>query len=174
MGTLTDIEQLTKRYADARADVARLVHALEDETRKARQRYLAPIKAAVATAHDAQGALKGALETAPELFVRPRTVTFHGIRVGYMKGKGGLTWDDDAKVVSLILKHYPADQAEVLIKTTRKPVKSALEQLSAADLKKLGVRVEESGDVVFVKPQDAEVEKLVDALLKGSDEAEAA
>lgn len=169
---LTDIEQLTKRYADARADVARLVHALEDEARKARQRYLAPIKAAVAAAHDAQGALKGALEQAPGLFVKPRTVTLHGIRVGYMKGKGGLEWDDDDQVVRLIDKHYP-DRADVLVKTTRKPVRKALEQLTAAELKRVGVRVEETGDVVFVKPQDADVDKLVDALLK-TDEDEAA
>ena len=38
------------------------------------------------------------------------------------------------------------DKMDLLIKTTEKPVKKSLEQL-AADLKRLGVTVEESGDV---------------------------
>lgn len=162
---LSDLERLTKSFADARADVGRLVHALEDEVRKTKLRYLGPIQAAVAKAQDAQGALKGAVEVSAALFVKPRTYTWHGIRVGIMKGKGGLDWDDDDQVVALIEKHYP-DQKDVLVKTTKKPVKKALEQLTAAELKKIGVLVEETGDVVFVKPTDTEVEKMVDALLK--------
>ena len=91
--------------------------------------------------------------------------TFHGVRIGFMKGKGKIEWDDGEQVVKLIKKHFPA-QADALIATTEKPVKAALQQLAAADLKRLGITVEESGEVIFVKPVDGEIEKLVDALLE--------
>lgn len=99
------------------------------------------------------------------MFDTPRTVVFYGIKVGLQKGKGAIEWDDDAQVVKLIEKHFP-EQADVLIKTTKKPVKKALAQLTVAELKKLGIVVEETGDQVVIKSTDSEIDKLVNALLK--------
>jgi hypothetical protein len=72
-------------------------------------------------------------------------------------------------VVARIKKHLP-EQADVLIKLKETPVKDALAQLSAAELKKLGVTVSEAGDQVVVKPVDSEVDKMVDALMKEAGE----
>jgi hypothetical protein len=90
---------------------------------------------------------------------------FHGIKVGYKKGTGKIEWEDADQVVKLIKKHFP-DQADVLIISSEKPAKDALAQLTAAELKKLGVLVEESGDVPFIKDTSSEVDKLVAAFLK--------
>jgi hypothetical protein len=85
--------------------------------------------------------------------------------LGYQKGKGKIDWEDPDQVVRLIKKHFP-EQADVLIATSEKPVKEALNGLSAAELKKIGVSVVEGGEVIFIKPTDSAVDKMVDALLK--------
>ena len=46
--------------------------------------------------------------------------------------------------------------------------KEALAQLSAAELKKIGVTLSEAGDQTVVRPVDSEVDKMVDALLKAA------
>ena len=63
-----------------------------------------------------------------------------------------------------------------MIRTVEEPVKDALAQLPAADLRKLGVQVEEAGDHVYIKAADSDVDKLVAAILKEGavDEAEEA
>ena len=38
--------------------------------------------------------------------------------------------------------------------------------MSVSDLKKIGVTVIETGDEVFIKPTDSEIDKLINALLK--------
>lgn len=165
MTTLTEIETLTRAYADARALLAERVQALQEEIEAARRRRLRGIKEAVARAADAHAALKAAIESAPELFQRPRTVTIAGIKVGYQKGRGEIVWEDAAQVVRLIRRHLP-EQADSLIKVVETPIKSALAQLSVAELKRIGVTVIETGDQVLIKPTDGEIDKLVDALLR--------
>jgi methylthioribose-1-phosphate isomerase len=100
-------------------------------------------------------------------------VIFHGIKVGFAKGKGIITWDDDEKVATLIQRHLP-EQYEVLVKTTRKPLKTPLKELSVADLKKIGCTVEETADYVVISPVDSEVDKLVSAMLKDAIDSETA
>ena len=86
--------------------------------------------------------------------------------MGFRKGTGGIDWSDDDQTVKLIEKHFPKTQAELLIKTTKKPIKKALADLDVADLKRIGCTVESTGDVVFIKPADSTVDKHVNALLK--------
>ena len=62
----------------------------------------------------------------------------------------------------------------MLVKTAETPLKGPLAQLTVAELKKLGVTVEETGDVPFIKVTDGAVDKLVKALLKSASEDEPA
>ena len=166
------IEKLTKDYADARERLAGTVATLEGKMESLKRQYLPAIKVQVRKAIERQATLKEAIGGSPALFKRPRTVIMHGIRVGMEKGKGKIEWDDDDNVVRLIKKHFP-EQAEVLIKKKEKPLKKALATLSAADLKKIGIMVEETGDQIVIRPVDSGVEKIVAALLKDeSEEAE--
>lgn len=169
--TLETIELQTKAFADARAVLAERVRELDDELTRIKRQRLRGIKAAIATAAARQDELQAAIETAPALFEAPKTRTFYGIRVGYMKGRGALLWDDSAKVCTLIRKHLP-DQADTLIKTTEKPLKGGLNTLSTAELRRIGVQAVESGECVVIKPVDSEIDKLVDALLESALEAE--
>lgn len=173
MTTLTDIEQLTRAYADARGVLSERVAALQQEMEAARRRRLRGIREAAARAADARGALHAAVEGAPELFERPRTVTIAGIKIGWQKGRGEIVWDDAERVVALINRHL-TEQADVLIRVTEMPIKSALAQLSAADLRRIGVTVVETGDQVVIRPVDGEIDRLVDALLReAAEEVEA-
>lgn len=165
MTTMVDIEQATKGYAEAREVLAERVRRLEAELEQIKRQRLPGIKSALARAAEAEGKLRQVIEAAPELFERPRTLILHGVRVGYRKASGKLVWDDPDQVVALIRKHYP-DQADVLIITTERPAKAALSALTVADLKRVGVRVIETGDEVVIAPTDSEVDKLVDALLE--------
>lgn len=163
--TLQEIDSLTKVYADARGVLAERVQALQDELDQIRRRRLPGIKLAVGGAKAAESELERALAASRELFQDPRTIAVHGIRVGYMKGKGRIEWADEADLVRRVEKSYAPDVAARLIKVTKKVQKKALGTLSAAELRKLGCTVTEAGDAVYIKPVDDEVDKLVKALL---------
>jgi hypothetical protein len=165
MSTLTDIEKQTKEFADAQDHLAQLIQETRDEIEKIQRAMLPKIKRAGASLAQKTAILSAAIEASPDLFVKPRTVVFHGVKVGMQKGKGVIEWEDDAQVVKLIKRYLP-ELAEVLIKTTEKPVKGALSEMSATDLKKIGVTVEDSGDVVCIKVIDGDINKMIKAFLK--------
>lgn len=169
--SLGHIEELTKEYSRKRAVLAQVVRDLNARLEAAKRVALPDIKAALAATAEAQHRLQTAVEAEPQLFVKPRTYIFHGVKVGMQKGKGGIEWEDDNQVVKLIRKHFP-EQTDSLIKVTEKPVKSALNGLSVAELKRISCTAVETGDQVVIKPTDSEVDKLVDALLKEAADTE--
>lgn len=173
MTSIVDIETSAKKYAESREHLAGIVAALNEGIEALKRDHMRRLKKAVADAAERHDTLKALIEDAPELFVKPRTVVFHGIKLGYQKGKGKIEWDDADQVVRLIKKHFP-EQADVLVATSERPAKEALAQLTAAELKKLGISVTDGGDAVFIKPADSAVDKMVDALLRDATEEVAA
>lgn len=169
MPTLAEIETRAKALSDARAKLADIIAELNDGIEALKRSHMAKLKAAVTRAAERHDELRALIEDAPELFVKPKTVIFHGIRLGLMKGKGGIEWDDAERVIALIERHLP-EQLDALCKVTRKPSKDALAGLDVATLKKLGCRVVETGEEIYIKPTDSAVNKLVDALLKDATE----
>lgn len=165
MANLNDIERQAKKYAAAREDLAGIVATMNEGIETIKRDHMKRLKKAVAEAAEQHEALKALIESAPGAFIKPRSMIFHGIKLGYQKGKGKIEWDDPEQVVRLIKKHFP-EQADVLVAITEKPIKEALNNLSAGELKKLGISVTEGGDAVFIKPADSAVDKMVDALLK--------
>ena len=173
MGKLRDIEGLAAAHAKARALLAKRVHYLQQDLVALRGRRLPGIKGALEAVRRSEDDLRVAIEGAREEFKRPRSRVFHEIKLGLKKAKGSLQWASETRVVQLIKQRMP-DKVEVLIKRTEKPVKSALQQLSATDLKKLGVSVVGAGDEVFIKPSDSELDKLIQALLSDEIDDDAA
>ena len=162
---LTDIEKQTRAFAEHQRELRFLVEALQAEVEDAKRRAMKNIRRAVERAANSRAELKALLELRPDLFTKPRTVVIDGIKVGFQKAKGGLVIEDEARTCALIHKHL-AELADTLIKTTEKPVKDALNQLSAADLKRIGVQVTSDTDEVLIKDTASDVDKLVAALLK--------
>ncbi len=173
MATMNDIDRKTKQYADARTVLVERVGSLHLGIEALKREHMRGIKGAVASARAAESELRELIEESPQLFAKPRSIVLHGIKVGYRKATGKIEIDDEEMVVKLIRKHYP-EQFDTLVKTTERPVKKALEQLSAAELKKLGIVVNETGDVVLIKDTTSDVDKLVTALLKEEAEEVAA
>jgi len=165
MASLAEIETATKDYSEKRRQLADLIHDLETQMAVLKRKALPAIRRALDRAVESQDNLRTLVQNNPELFIKPRTRTWHGVKVGYQKGKGTISWDDKATVVKLIKKHLP-DQVDILIKTTEDPIKTALSQLTASDLKKIGVTITEAGDEIVIKAMDSEIDKIVNALLE--------
>jgi hypothetical protein len=163
------IERLSKTYADARAVLAERVEALQAEIEDAKRRKVPGIKNALATVAEAQVRLHGEIDGHRGLFDKPRSQVFHGIKVGLVKGKGAVSFEDEARVIVLIRRHLP-EQFEALVKISEKVRKAALNALPVADLRRIGCEAAETGDVVLIKDTASEVDKLVKALLKGIEE----
>jgi hypothetical protein len=161
---LAPVERATEAYASARDQLSELVRALQAGIDALKAEAIPEIRAAIRRATTQHDRLKALIESQPELFTRPRSQTFHGIRVGYQKSKGRLVIENPEQTIKLIRRHFP-EQADVLIATTESPVRTALNGIAAADLKKLGVTITGAGDAVLIKPVDDEIDKMVDALL---------
>lgn len=170
MPSLIEITDLARDLAQSRRSLSQAVGLAQAAIEEVKTKHLFLIETLTSQAGEDFDKLFAAVEASPDLFRKPRTRELHGIRVGFAKGKGKIEWNDASQVVTLIKKHLPA-QAETLIKTNEKPVKSALNGLSAADLKRIGVTVTEAGDRVVVTPVDGELDRLVEALLSDSEPA---
>ncbi len=160
-----DFERLAQDLSAARMMLKERVSTLETEISALKRKQLPAIRKWAEAAAEKQQALYQAIEENPGEFVKPRTRILHGIKFGYQKQKGEISWEDESKVVMLIRKHFP-EQEELLIKVTEVPVKKALGRLPAADLKRLGVTVDNDTDEVFIKATDSEIDRIVDAILK--------
>jgi hypothetical protein len=165
MHSLSEIQTLTKEYADAHALVRQRVEHLQALRARYERRLLPGIKRAVSEAAERRNVLKAAIEASPELFVRPRSHTFFGVKVGFQKLAASLNVGNKDGVVARIKKLWP-ERASMLIKTEEKLVLKALKGLSVAELAKLSITVVEGTDTVLVEHSDDAVEKLVAALMK--------
>ena len=163
--TLLTIDPMVKSYAEKREDLCSIITLLNAQIEALKSAALPDIKRAVAKAAEKQSVLSAAIDSARHLFIKPRTIILHGIKLGFRKGTGGIDWEDDAQVCYLIAKHFPKAQADLLIKTTKKPIAKALEALDVADLKKIGCTIEDTGDVIVIAAVDSDVDKIVKALL---------
>jgi hypothetical protein len=172
--TLGTIEAKAKAYADRRGMLRDCLQQVERELAAIKKRHMKELKRHIALTADCETALRAAIQSAPDLFARPKTQILHGIKVGFRKGPGGLDWEDDDDLVRRIEKLFPDDdEAERYLIVKKKPSAEALEDLDAAQLKRLGVAVIDVGDEVVIKPVETDIEKLVKALLKGAiDEAD--
>ena len=169
--SLDPIDAKARVYSEARDRLAASVAELNDAIAALKRNQLPVIKRHLRRAFELENELRGLVEANPHLFTKPRTVVLHGVKVGYQKGAGAISFDDADHVCRLVEKKLP-ELADVLIVTTKKPVKKALQQLTVQQLKAIGCQVEEAGDRVVVKAVDSAVDKLVSALLKGiADEA---
>ena len=166
MGTLAEIEQATKLYADNRELLNLRVSNLNDEIEAIKRQHIQGIKAAAADTANAKESLTALIDDSRHLFVKPKSIIISGIKVGLKKGSGSVEFEDEALVLKLIKKHFPEKEWEFYIKTTEKVKKKPLEDLDAATLKKLGITLEGTGDVVLVKgSRGVKTDLVVDRLV---------
>lgn len=168
MTDMNDIERACKGSRDARLVLRLRAEALQEEIADAMKRKLPGIRSAVAAVAEADAKVLPLLQEVPHLFKRPKSVVFHGLRVGYKTSTGAIEFDDAGQVVKLVRKYFP-ERFEDLVKVKETPIKDALKNLSGAELQKLGIKVSPAGEVVFLIDATDSVDKLVKALLKGAE-----
>lgn len=162
---LAYIEERAKNYRQARDLLADRLRQLDDQMEVAKRRAMPLITSALGAAKAAEAELSSAITEHPYLFVKPRTLVVHAIKLGIEKLKGSTKVPDEGRTVDLIRKYMP-DQFDTLIKTRYKLVKAALNQLKSAELKKIAVESVGGGDVVVIRPVDSDLEKLLNAFLQ--------
>jgi len=172
MQSMNEIEVAAKRYADARTTLESLVTELNTEIDAAKKARLTAIRNAVARAAERHDALFALVDGGRSLFEKPKSRVLHGVRVGFMKKPGAIDIADEESTLSRIKKMFRDDDQmlAMLIKTKETPIKAGLGELTADQLKKLGVAVANDADVAFIKPVDSAVDKLVQALLDDATE----
>lgn len=164
--TLAEIEAITKNYAMSRELLSSRVKQAQDRMEQVLKDADPLIRSALKTAKAAEAELQAAIVTSKALFNRPKTHVFHGVKVGFEKGKGKMTIADAPKTIELIRELFDKAKQKLLIKVKETPVKKALAQLTVAELKSIGVDTEGAGDQVVVRPVDSELDKALAALLK--------
>lgn len=167
MPTMNEIEDLTRDYARAWGLLALSLDSLEKALAVERDKRITGIKGLAVETAAARERLSAAIEAAPELFVKPRSVVVENVKVGFQKDKGKVVFSlKPEKVIAKIRALFSKAKAESLIAVKESPVKEALEKLPADELKKIGVKIDGAGDRVLIKHVDTDVEKLVARMLK--------
>jgi hypothetical protein len=166
---LADIERLTRSYADSHNGLVETVGDLNNKIEQLKREFLPAIRRGVRSTAERRSVLDAAIKEAADLFIKPRTHVFHGVKVGLRRDGGSLIWENEEDVLRLIKKHF-ADRKDDLIRTTEKLSVATLATLAPADLKKVGVTATEPYDVVVISPSDSNVDKIVSALLKDHEE----
>lgn len=165
MTTMTDITRLTEAYSIRHDNLASTLRRIEEEIRAVRSKHLDTLKQKVRATAEAHSALHAAIESAPELFEKPRTQVIAGIKVGMTKQRGKIEITDERATITRIRKLLPEDQAELLVNVKESVDKQAAMTLTAADLKRLGIHVTDDVDAVYIRPTDSDIDKLVEKLL---------
>lgn len=162
--TLGTVERLAQGYATARTALADELAQLQADLESVKKTRMRKIKGLAAVAAEAEASLRAAVEQGEELFKKPRTLTLHGVKVGYRTAPGRIVWDDEETVMRLIRQRLK-DQADVLIRENPKVSKDALKTLTAQDLARIGCRIEGAGDQVVLAMADDQIEKMLSKLI---------
>lgn len=167
--THEQLDTLAKNYASRRERVKVLVDQIEDDIRAVHRKHRRALLDAISTAEGAQAALRAEITEHPELFEKPKTITLHGLKIGYRKGSGKVEWEiEDEQLIARLKKRFGTEspQLAACVEVVEKVVKDGLRDLEAKDLAALGVTIEDVVDVPFIKSVDSEADKLVKRLLK--------
>ena len=162
--SLSDLEARCREYDAACNELEQLIATLNEDLAAAKAKHLAGIKRQAKVVARCESELTQAVEAAPTLFVKPRTMIFHGTKIGFTTAAGAVAFDDEEWVIEAIKRRLPK-QVEQLVRTKESLIKDALKRLPAADLAGIGCRIDGAGDLVVVKRADGEVEKLVDKMI---------
>jgi tryptophan 2,3-dioxygenase len=170
MSDLEHVQRCAEDYARERDHLTALVQGLQADMAKLQRRSLPNIRRRVGRVAEVRDRLRQAIEAAKAVFAKkPRTQVFSGIRCGYTKQKGEVVIDDEEATIARIYASVPKAQAELLVRVKRSVHKPAVYDLTASDLRRLGIRIEKDGDAIVIKPTDTAVDKIVTALLKDAE-----
>lgn len=147
--------------------------ALENELNTVRKQHVKRLGSRLSKMADAQAELTHFIEAHPKLFNKPKTMTLHGVKVGFKKGKGKVIIPQGDKAIELIKKHLPAF-AKILIRTTTVIDKNAAKKLTGEQLAKIGGGIIGGSDETVIKVMETDAEQLLARVAKDTLEQEIA
>lgn len=163
---LAALERDAARFRAARDTLREAATAANSDIEQVKRTHLPALRRAIAGVAEAEAELRAAVEISPaSLWTKTRTRVLHGVRLGWAKKRGKVEMDDEAATIARIRKLLPADQAALLIRVREAVHKPAVYDLTAADLKRLGIRVADDADAVVVKDIESELDRAIEALL---------
>lgn len=168
---LKELEALARDYSDRQGVLERRVRDAEAAVAAVKREHVPGIRRAAQAAAERKDRLVEFVRGHGDLFRKPRTRTFFGIRVGLRKQPGKVT--TSPQTIGLIERLLP-DRRESLISVTKRVKAAALRDLGSRELLSIGATAGEAADKVVVEQPDGEFDKLVDAYLDGDPDAEAA
>lgn len=172
--SIEEIDTLARVARKARTLLTDRVASLQADLAAAQKRRREGIIDAASQAAQAEAELLAAVQSSPELFVKPKSMILHGLKCGYRKGSGSVEWTiDDDKLIERLKKRFGdlSPEVEQCVEVVEKIDSDGLRELDGKDLAALGVTIEGTGDVPFVKAADTELDKLVKAILKAGQPA---
>jgi hypothetical protein len=161
--SMTTLETLARDYEAQGAEMDAQLAEYKSALAEVQGRFLKALKRQAGRTAAAESALRDFVGDHPDLFVKPRLMTVHGVKVGMRYGEGSLVWEDDLQVVLNIVERLP-DLAAELVKVTRTPIKDKLRSLTPEQLDSIGCRIENAGDTVIVRRVSGEIEKALERL----------
>ena len=104
------IEKGARSYNELRGELAAVIGELNEKIEALTLKKLPLIKKLAGRAAEKHKELETAILAAPQLFEKPRTAVFHGIKCGFRKNEGRIEFDDPESVVEKIQQFFDAPE----------------------------------------------------------------
>lgn len=164
---LNDLETAAKEFSAASKILRNIKEELDTEIDAVKEKYSVAFSEATRKAGEAYQMLFTLVESSKELFSDKKSMSINNVKFGYRKKTGTIEIDNEEFTINKLHELFPENADMYLFKKTSIS-KKALNNLTATDLKKIGVNVIQDSSEAFVKLTDDEVQKLIDALVKES------
>ena len=154
------LNDLTKEVDITQRKITHQVMELQKELLKVRNRKVRFIFDNLERLLELKKSISIVLERNQDSFKRPKTKVMNNIKIGFSKTKADVTWEDTEDLIKAIEANLSYIGIQ-LIKTTKKPLKNALLQLTPKEADLIGLDIIPSENAVLIKTVDKEIEKLI-------------
>lgn len=163
--TLNDIETSCRQLAALRAELRKKFEARQSAQNALDTAHRPGIRSLQEQCQTLRNTLLSSLAARRDLFLRRKTLEFHGITVGFEKERDALALPAKDILIDRIEKMLPAAQSRALLDHTIKIIKPAFKKLPADTLQKLGCSIIHGADKTVVRANDDDIESLVQTTL---------
>lgn len=153
--TMQDIENSTELYAALSRQLCGEIDRMESEINQVRMKHLPFVKNLAAKVFAMRDELTGMIDEGRSLFVKPKSITISGIRVGIQKSADKVIFDDEEELLQKIRELY-GPTSTMLIKSSEKVMMQPLKALSRDELELLGCTKVDGQEEVMVKDVNLE------------------
>ncbi|MBE2217996.1 MAG: host-nuclease inhibitor Gam family protein [Ignavibacteria bacterium] len=165
MAGIDDFENACKEYSEANARLDELKSDMESEIEAIRSKFYRKVKQAIDAVVTKNNSLAMVILENKDLFTESKTLIFHGVRGGFMKSQDTVEIKKPKITVQLIKDTFDKKKVEELVKITESPVKTAIKDLEADELKLIKCKLIKGRDEVYISTVDSEVDKFINSLI---------